>query len=358
MQESASMTGRVWVSEREDAWEAAEVVHRTMQEVEVIMDANKERRSFDLSKAVVVPRNPPHLEGTHDLITLQFLDEPNILHNLKVRHQKEEIYTNTGPILIAMNPWRTLNIYSAEYMDAYNSSALNQTVDTLPPHIYRVADAAYRAMLRDQRNQSILVSGESGAGKTESTKFVMRFLAHVSSGHCRDDGVASAPGEVQRRRGGVCAPRLRAGAAAAAVQELATEQKVLDSNPLLEAFGNAKTLRNDNSSRFGKYIDLHFGGNGSLIGGAIQTYLLEKARVVQQARGERNFHIFYQLTDGAQDLDPETARMLHLDSSPNFLYLSGLINSRQSPPPPASPTLPPASPIPLPIPHVPVPCKS
>jgi len=254
---SSTTTARVWVSQRKDEWQPAEVVLRTLESIDVIMtqDASNQqpneqqtsqRRTFDLSQTAVVPRNPAHLEGTHDLVMLQFLDEPNILHNLRVRHQGEKIYTNTGPILIAVNPWRTLDIYSSQFMDRYNSSSLDRALDGLPPHIYRVADAAYRAMLRDCRNQSILVSGESGAGKTETTKFVMAFLAYVSSGS-----------------GGIAGLRR--------TQEPATEQKVLDSNPLLEAFGNAKTLRNDNSSRFGKYIDLHFGSNGALIGGSIQT---------------------------------------------------------------------------------------
>jgi len=189
-------------------------------------------------------------------------------------------------------------------------------------------------MLRDSRNQSILVSGESGAGKTETTKFVMRFLAYVSSDGS-GGGAGLAPGG-----GGT---RLRQ------TQEPATEQKVLDSNPLLEAFGNAKTLRNDNSSRFGKYIDLHFGSNGSLLGGAIQTYLLEKARVVQQAHtfskvafivillstytgaltfenfcqahGERNFHIFYQLVLGEHRLPDHVRSLLRLHHAPSFRYL-------------------------------------
>ena len=212
--------------------------------------------------------------------------------------------------LIAINPWRTLDIYSAQYMDNYNSSSLDRAIDGLPPHIYRVADAAYRAMLRDCRNQSILVSGESGAGKTETTKFVMRFLTYASSGGGGGELGGCSGGRVRLRQ----------------TQEPATEQKVLDSNPLLEAFGNAKTLRNDNSSRFGKYIDLHFGSNGALIGallhtplacflhasymigGAIQTYLLEKARVVQQVQGERNFHVFYQLAHGASSLEPQLRR--------------------------------------------------
>ena len=164
---AASTTARVWVSQREDEWEAAEVLHRTVQSIEVILSGSNTRQTFDLSCTVVVPRNPAHLEGTHDLITLQFLDEPNILHNLRVRHLSGEIYTNTGPILIAINPWRTLDIYSTQYMDTYNSSLLDRAIDDLPPHIFRVADAAYRAMLRENKNQSILVSGESGAGKTE-----------------------------------------------------------------------------------------------------------------------------------------------------------------------------------------------
>jgi myosin-5 len=121
-----STTARVWVSQRKDEWEAAEVVHRTMEAIEVILSGSKQRRTFDLTQTAVVPRNPAHLEGTHDLVTLQFLDEPNILHNLRVRHKSEEIYTNTGPILIAINPWRTLDIYSAQFMDKYNSSHLDR----------------------------------------------------------------------------------------------------------------------------------------------------------------------------------------------------------------------------------------
>ncbi|EKX36969.1 hypothetical protein GUITHDRAFT_165588 [Guillardia theta CCMP2712] len=296
---AAASAARVWIAEQRDVWQAADVVHRTKQHVDVIMSDTRVRKTLSLSNVVVVPRNPPALEGTNDLVTLQFLDEPNILHNLRIRYEQGEIYTNTGPILIAINPWKTLNIYSPDYIRLYDASNLDKEPGSLPPHVYAVADASYRAMLRDDKDQSILVSGESGAGKTETTKFLMRFLAYVSSS--RSQNVTSRMLHLN---------------------DAVTEEKVLDSNPLLEAFGNAKTLRNDNSSRFGKYIDLHFGHDGALLGGAIQTYLLEKARVVQQAAGERNFHIFYQLITGSTLLEPSFKEKLDLDSNPDsYRYL-------------------------------------
>lgn len=248
---------------------------------------------------------PPH---THPS-----LNNPNPIPRHKTQH-RDTIYTFTGPILIAVNPFKPLPIYSDEALATYRaagqeaaarlagqqaaaaSSSGSQATATateegpaaLPPHIYAVADAAYRAMTgplvagHGSPNQSILVSGESGAGKTESTKFIMSYLAIISTTNGDADGARPRKG----------------------VEEGSIADQVLQSNPILEAFGNARTIRNDNSSRFGKFIELHFTqgsgqGHGQLAGAAIATYLLEKVRLVSQQRNERNFHVFYQLLKGA-----------------------------------------------------------
>jgi myosin-5 len=156
----------------------------------------------------------PHSTGADDMTTLSYLHEPGVLHNLSLRYSLDEIYTYTGSILIAVNPFRRLpHLYNGHMMDQYKGMQLGE----LSPHVFAIADEAYRAMANDKRSQSILVSGESGAGKTETTKLIMQYLAYMGG---RADGRA-------------------------------VEQQVLESNPLLEAFGNAKTVRNDNSSRFG-----------------------------------------------------------------------------------------------------------
>lgn len=185
------------------------------------------------------------------------LDEPNILHSLRVRYWQGHVYSYTGPILIAVNPWRAIDIYNLKTLEAYKSGSARG------PHIFGVANSAYRALVANRKNQCILISGESGAGKTESTKYVLQVLTAVGEN--------------------------RTGASAS------IEQQVMLTNPVLEAFGNAKTLRNDNSSRFGKWINVHFDRKGTIAGAEIKTYLLEKARVIHQTEGERNYHIFYQV---------------------------------------------------------------
>lgn len=265
-----------------------------------------------------------------DLIGLTHLHEPAILHALRTRYDSDVIYTCTGPILIAINPFKSMPLYTEEIMERYRQQGetgiATEQVDAkksegkkkvaadvgkrLPPHAYLIADDAYRAMMRgiemnqasnrkfvrqgsgtrregaQQRrsnkikgadenetptNQSILVSGESGAGKTVTTKIVLNYFAMLSK---KAGGQDRGPG------GGV-------------------EQQVLDSNPILEAFGNARTIRNDNSSRFGKYIDIRFSPSGKLTGATIDTYLLEKVRLIHQTEGERNFHVFYQFLESA-----------------------------------------------------------
>uniref|UniRef100_A0A669E6T8 Methyl-CpG binding domain protein 3b n=1 Tax=Oreochromis niloticus TaxID=8128 RepID=A0A669E6T8_ORENI len=224
--------------------------------------------------------NPDILEGENDLTALSFLHEPAVLHNLRVRFlDYSSIYTYCGIVLVAINPYDQLPIYGEEVIDAYSG----QDMADMEPHIFSVAEEAYRTMIREEKNQSIIISGESGSGKTVSAKFTMRYFAVVGG----------------------------------AAQQTSVEERVLASNPIMESIGNAKTTRNDNSSRFGKYIEIGFGRKGDIIGANMRTYLLEKSRVVFQASTERNYHIFYQLC-ASREL-PEM-RSLKLDAPENFRY--------------------------------------
>merc|ERR1719410_2732303 len=204
-------------------------------------------------------RNPDILIGENDLTSLSYLNEPEVLHNLQVRFcDRNEIYTYCGIVLVAINPYQELHIYNNETIMAYRG----QNMGDLDPHIYAVSEEAFKLMERDNKNQSIIVSGESGAGKTVSAKYSMRYFATVG-------GTGDTETQVERR--------------------------VIASSPIMEAIGNAKTTRNDNSSRFGKYIEIDFSKSFQIIGASMRTYLLEKSRVVFQASEERNYHIFYQM---------------------------------------------------------------
>uniref|UniRef100_A0A7S2WSN5 Myosin motor domain-containing protein n=1 Tax=Mucochytrium quahogii TaxID=96639 RepID=A0A7S2WSN5_9STRA len=220
--------------------------------------------------------NGQTLSDIEDLTWLTHLHEPSILQSLSERFDRDLIYTNTGPILLAVNPFKHINLYSPELLEMYYSTGLLKAqgleAPSLAPHVYAMGDNAYRSLVDNTetqaKNQSILVSGESGAGKTESTKFIMKYLATVACDENDKEG-----------------------------QKIA--DMVLQSNPILEAFGNARTNRNDNSSRFGKFIEMQFNKKGMLVGARIVTYLLEKVRLAKQGLGERNFHVFYQLCKGA-----------------------------------------------------------
>ncbi|KAG6610827.1 myosin-like protein [Phytophthora cinnamomi] len=241
-----------------------------------------------------------------DLTQLIELDETTILSALETRFSQHKIYTNTGAILLAVNPFQKIaDVYStdtlANYLlsfEARSSSLRNKGSDPMPPHIYQVAGEAYKAMMLGlngvMSDQSILVSGESGSGKTESTKFLMEYLAQAGANNLAASVAGKSPG-------GIAA-------------------KVLQTNILLESFGNARTLRNDNSSRFGKFIKLHFTSGGRLTGASIQTYLLEKVRLVSQSKGERNYHIFYEMAIGA---DPAARKRWFLDPPNGHLMPSG-----------------------------------
>ncbi|XP_034032086.1 unconventional myosin-Va-like isoform X2 [Thalassophryne amazonica] len=258
-----SKHARVWIPDAKEVWKSAELVQDYNlgdQTLFLLFDdgTEVEHKLDPLSKALPPLRNPNILVGENDLTALSYLHEPAVLHNLKVRFiDSKLIYTYCGIVLVAINPYESLPIYEADIIHAYSG----QNMGDMDPHIFAVAEEAYKQMARDERNQSIIVSGESGAGKTVSAKYAMRYFATVSS---------SSGGST-------------------------VEERVLASNPIMEAFGNAKTIRNDNSSRFGKYIEIGFDKKYCIIGANMRTYLLEKSRVVFQADGERNYHVFYQL---------------------------------------------------------------
>jgi len=273
---------QVWVEDAEDAWVLAEVQTIEEEKAEVIL-ANKTTKSLAISECHL--QNPRTHGGVEDMTKLSYLHEPGVLFNLHNRYDLDEIYTYTGSILIAVNPFHKLpHLYGKDMMEQYKGVTLGE----LSPHVFAVADSAYRAMTKEKLSQSILVSGESGAGKTETTKLIMQYLAYMGG---RDTET----------------------------KERTVEQQVLESNPLLEAFGNAKTVRNDNSSRFGKFVEIQFDKLGKISGAAVRTYLLERSRVVQITDPERNYHIFYQLCDGAS---PEEKEELRLGPTTSFHYLN------------------------------------
>ena len=273
-----------------------------------------------------------------DLITLPYLNEPAILDALRMRTDAGLVYTNVGTILLAINPFKPLpQLYSTKALHEYrvNGAARAGAPDSttaLPPHVYAVAEAAYRSMRSSmvdrasgggaageiKADQSILVSGESGAGKTETTKILMQYLAVVSSRETGSDAAA---------RGSVSSRRPKSASGSEAVQAMGVERRVLESNPILESFGNARTIRNDNSSRFGKWIEIQFDGRGRLVGAAIRTYLLEKVRLVWQAPDERCYHIFYEMIAGASDENFDKWKLIECDDV-TALNQSGCIARR------------------------------
>ncbi|KAF9382462.1 Myosin type-2 heavy chain 1 [Podila verticillata] len=233
-------------------------------------------------------RNPPLLEGTEDLTNLSYLNEPAVLSNIKTRYSHCNIYTYSGIVLIAANPFARVNLYTQDIIQAYSGRKRGE----LEPHLFAIAEDAYRCMIRDEKNQTIVVSGESGAGKTVSAKFIMRYFATADDGEKDKDADKAGMSE--------------------------TEEQILATNPIMEAFGNAKTTRNDNSSRFGKFTEIQFDKERNIIGARIRTYLLERSRLVYQPEHERNYHIFYQLVAGAP---PSEKKELDLQSIQQFHYL-------------------------------------
>ncbi|XP_019398450.1 PREDICTED: unconventional myosin-VIIb [Crocodylus porosus] len=242
-------------------------------------DEGKEHWITARDMSAVRPMHPSSAQGVEDMIRLGDLNEAGMVRNLLIRHQEHKIYTYTGSILVAVNPYQVLPLYTVEQIRLYS----NKRIGELPPHVFAIADNCYFNMKRKKRDQCCVISGESGAGKTESTKLMLQFLAAISGQHSW------------------------------------IEQQILEANPILEAFGNAKTIRNDNSSRFGKYIDIHFTQNGVIEGARIEQFLLEKSRVCRQAPEERNYHIFYYMLMG---MNVEQKKMLNLGPASEYTYLT------------------------------------
>uniref|UniRef100_A0A673GG99 Unconventional myosin-VI n=1 Tax=Sinocyclocheilus rhinocerous TaxID=307959 RepID=A0A673GG99_9TELE len=241
---------------------------------------NQRGKTFLAPINQVFPAEDDVNKHVEDNCSLMYLNEATLLNNICVRYSKDLIYTSVANILIAVNPYFDIpKLYSPETIKSYQGRSLG----TLPPHVYAIADKAYRDMRVLKMSQSIIVSGESGAGKTENTKFVLRYLT-TSYGTCQD-----------------------------------IDERIVEANPLLEAFGNAKTVRNNNSSRFGKFVEIHFNEKNAVVGGFVSHYLLEKSRICMQSAEERNYHIFYRLCAGASE---DIRNMLHLNSPDNFRYLN------------------------------------
>ncbi|NXF42748.1 MYH9 protein, partial [Oceanites oceanicus] len=248
----------VWVPSEKNGFEAASLKEEVGDEA--IVELAENGKKVKVNKDDIQKMNPPKFSKVEDMAELTCLNEASVLHNLKERYYSGLIYTYSGLFCVVINPYKNLPIYSEEIVEMYKGKKRHE----MPPHIYAITDTAYRSMMQD-----FLYSGESGAGKTENTKKVIQYLAHVASSHKskKDQG------------------------------EL--ERQLLQANPILEAFGNAKTVKNDNSSRFGKFIRINFDVNGYIVGANIETYLLEKSRAIRQAKEERTFHIFYYLLSGA-----------------------------------------------------------
>ncbi|CAM9406846.1 unnamed protein product [Lampetra planeri] len=218
-----------------------------------------------VKKDIVQEMNPPKFEQIEDMANLTFLNEASVLNNLKERYVKMRIYTYSGLFCVTINPYKWLPIYGSRVAKMYRGKKRNE----VPPHLFSISDNAYSDMLINKANQSMLITGESGAGKTENTKKVIQYFANIGGG----------TKQIDQSKGSL-------------------EDQIIQANPVLEAFGNAKTTRNNNSSRFGKFIRIHFAVSGKLSGADIETYLLEKSRVISQQPAERGYHIFYQLLSG------------------------------------------------------------
>uniref|UniRef100_A0A8D2PEN6 Myosin heavy chain 11 n=1 Tax=Zosterops lateralis melanops TaxID=1220523 RepID=A0A8D2PEN6_ZOSLA len=282
----------VWIPSEKHGFEAASIKEEKGDEVTVELAENGKK--VTLSKDDIQKMNPPKFSKVEDMAELTCLNEASVLHNLRERYFSGLIYTYSGLFCVVINPYKQLPIYSEKIIDMYKGKKRHE----MPPHIYAIADTAYRSMLQGRTAQPGL--GESGAGKTENTKKVIQYLAVVASSHKGKKDTSVTVSDYSNYIG-----------------EL--EKQLLQANPILEAFGNAKTVKNDNSSRFGKFIRINFDVTGYIVGANIETYLLEKSRAIRQAKDERTFHIFYYLIAGASE---QMRNDLLLEGFNNYTFLS------------------------------------
>lgn len=252
---------------------------------------------LELNQNDILKCNPQQFDQCDDMASLTYLNEPSVLNNLKLRYQNDKIYTHSGLFLVAINPYKSINIYNNDFIKVYKN---NCDEVTLKPHIFGTAQLAFENLINEKRDQSILVTGESGAGKTENTKKVIQYILSVATSDSNKE------------------------------RALTLESQIMQANPILESFGNATTVRNLNSSRFGKFIKINIEPSKSEISGAyINWYLLEKSRVITQNSQERNYHVFYQLLKGSPDA---MLKQLNLESNVSkYDYLNrGLTSSVNS----------------------------
>ncbi|XP_057356844.1 myosin-4 [Manis pentadactyla] len=279
-----------FVVEAKESYVKSTIQSREGGKVTVKTDAGA---TLTVKEDQVFPMNPPKYDKIEDMAMMTHLHEPAVLYNLKERYAAWMIYTYSGLFCVTVNPYKWLPVYNPEVVAAYRGKKRQEA----PPHIFSISDNAYQFMLTDRENQSILITGESGAGKTVNTKRVIQYFATIAvTGEKKKE--EPTPGKIQGT----------------------LEDQIISANPLLEAFGNAKTVRNDNSSRFGKFIRIHFGGTGKLASADIETYLLEKSRVTFQLKAERSYHIFYQIMSNKK---PELIEMLLITTNPyDFAFVS------------------------------------
>ncbi|XP_055547296.1 myosin heavy chain, muscle isoform X11 [Wyeomyia smithii] len=254
-----------WVPDEKEGYVLGEIKATKGELVTVGLPGGETK---DFKKDLVSQVNPPKYEKCEDMSNLTYLNDASVLHNLRERYRAKLIYTYSGLFCVVINPYKRWPLYTMRVAKMYRGKRRAE----VPPHLFAVSDGAYVNMLTNHENQSMLITGESGAGKTENTKKVIAYFATI--------GASTKKDESTEKKGSL-------------------EDQVVQTNPVLEAFGNAKTVRNDNSSRFGKFIRIHFTGSGKLAGADIETYLLEKARVISQQTLERSYHIFYQMMSGS-----------------------------------------------------------
>uniref|UniRef100_A0A3Q2QF55 Slow myosin heavy chain 1 n=1 Tax=Fundulus heteroclitus TaxID=8078 RepID=A0A3Q2QF55_FUNHE len=280
------MKRNCFVPDAEEEYVKATVTTRDGDKVTAETEKGK---TVTVKEVDVHPQNPPKFDKIEDMAMFTYLHEPAVLFNLKERYAAWMIYTYSGLFCVTVNPYKWLPVYDKSVVNAYRGKKRSEA----PPHIYSISDNAYQYMLSDRENQSILITGESGAGKTVNTKRVIQYFASIAAVSVMKR-FASTQGTL--------------------------EDQIIQANPALEAFGNAKTIRNDNSSRFGKFIRIHFGVSGKLASADIETYLLEKSRVTYQLKAERDYHIFYQILSQRK---PELLEMLLITNNPyDYAYIS------------------------------------